>query len=160
MKRILIISILLPILIAGCKEISTIPDNKLTDDIQKPNIENTGPSGDYSIELGDGIADFRITEDNTIYENFIRNGQILIQANNVVLRNFSLNGHQGAGENAEDYSYYGIKIDSGYSGIVIEDGEIFNTRSSAILGMGFTARRLNIFHNGSDGIKPQGTIMV
>ncbi len=23
--------------------------------------------------------------------------------------------------------------------------------------MGFTARRLNIFHNGSDGIKPQGT---
>jgi hypothetical protein len=49
-----------------------------------------------------------------------------------------------------------VKIEPGHRGIVLEDGEIANISSAAILGMGFTARRLHIHDSGGDGIKAQG----
>jgi hypothetical protein len=39
---------------------------------------------------------------------------------------------------------------------VIEDGEIYGAKGDGVYGLGYTARRLNVHHNGGDGLKHQG----
>jgi hypothetical protein len=87
-----------------------------------------------------------VTEDGTVLENLDVSGLILIDADNVTVRNFRI----------ITSGSYGVKIEPGHRGIVLEDGEIANISSAAILGMGFTARRLHIHDSGGDGIKAQG----
>jgi hypothetical protein len=88
----------------------------------------------------------KITTDGVELENLEISGIVTIDADNVTIRNFRISAT----------GFYGIKILAGHSGIVIEDGEIFNMTSSGIVGMGFTARRLHIHDSGGDGIKAQG----
>jgi hypothetical protein len=75
-------------------------------------------------------------------------GEVIINANNVTLRNFRINAT----------SWYGINVSG--SGVVIEDGEIFNMLSAGILGGGYTARRLHIHDSEGDAIKAGGSVLV
>jgi hypothetical protein len=91
---------------------------------------------------------FTITQNGAVYENLDVNGTIHINADNVTLRNFRLSGG----------GHYGIQIESGHSGILIEDGEITGSfQSAGILGVGFTGRRLYIHGMNCDAMKVQGS---
>jgi len=113
--------------------------------IEKPGPDNTGP---YDASLLQPSPSLTIREDDTVIKDVEIDGRIKIEANNVTIRNFRIDA---------DGTHYGIQIVSGYSGILIEDGEILNMNSAAILGNGFTARRLNIHDSGGDGFKVQGS---
>ena len=116
---------------------------------QKPGPHNTGPS-DPSLLVPSGTITADV--DGMVIENVDVNGIIRIEANNVTIRNFRIN----AGGNS-----YGIHCTFGtYTGTVMEDGEIYNVDSSALIGRNFTARRLNIHHSGGDGIKAEGNVLV
>ncbi|MBD3391453.1 MAG: hypothetical protein GF418_05340 [Chitinivibrionales bacterium] len=120
-------------------------DIELSSDPQagdKPGTHNTGPSGTLSPYAGPGT----ITTDGAEYGGFTHEGTVTIDADNVALRNFMIDG-----------GHYCIRIVDGHSGIVIEDGELYNMASCGILGMGFTARRLYIHDSEGDGLKAQGT---
>ncbi len=108
---------------------------------ERPLAHNTGPSGTLNPW---SYGSKTLTTDGATYENF-RGGAVKIDADNVTLRNFAISG-----------GLYGIKIESGHSGIVIEDGEISNT-GTGILGVGYTGRRLYIHDQQHDGTKVQGS---
>lgn len=79
-------------------------------------------------------------------ENLHVSGSVKIDADDVTIRNFRI----------ETTSHYGIRIVKGHRGIVLENGEISGMRSAAILGVGFTARRLHVHDGDGDGLKVQG----
>lgn len=111
--------------------------------IARPWAYNTGPRNP---ELLTPLTPGEITADGTIIENADMRGTIEIKADNVTLRNFRITG-----------GLYGIRVEDGHTGIVFEDGEIHDVASAAIIGVGFTAKRLHIHDTGNDGIKPQGS---
>jgi len=86
-----------------------------------------------------------ITVDGTVVENVDVKGTITIEANNVTIRNFRVDG--------EWSRWYGIHVPPGVSGVLIEDGEIIHTKSAGLYGEGLTARRLNIHDVGTDAMK-------
>jgi hypothetical protein len=111
----------------------------------RPNADSTGPtSGDLK-----AMGGTTITVDGTVLEKFAATGQITIKANNVTLRNFTV----------QSSSSYGIRVESG-KGAVIEDGEIFGMSSAGIYGGDFTARRLHIHDSGADAIKPTRNALI
>jgi hypothetical protein len=87
-----------------------------------------------------------ITTDGAVVENLDLSGMLTIDADDVTIRNFRIKGT----------SHYGIRVADGHSGILLEDGEISGANSAAILGVGFTARRLHVHDIISDGLKIQG----
>ena len=70
---------------------------------------------------------------------------VAINADNVTLHNFRIH----------DSSSYGIRIANGHSGILLEDGGIFDF-STGILGAGYHGRRLYIHDVQNDATKAQG----
>ena len=111
---------------------------------KRPWAHNTGPSDPEALRSSGSV---RITTDGAAYENLDVTGTIEIDADDVTIRNFRI----------EATSHYGIRIVDGHHGIVLEDGEIFGMNGAAILGVGFSARRLHIHDSNSDGLKVQGT---
>lgn len=111
----------------------------------KPGPTNTGPSGALTVMSG-----ITITTDGAIFENVEFTSGILIRANDVTIRNFKVHGS----------SYYAVDVTGGYSGTLLEDGEITGPTSIGIFGQGFTARRLNIHELGDDGIKARGDAVI
>lgn len=110
---------------------------------ERPWAGNTGP---HSPELLIPQSPGEILVDGTVIENADLSGTIEVKANDVTIRNFRING-----------GLYGIRIENGRTGIVFEDGEIYNVASAAIIGVGYTARRLHIHDSDKDGLKPQGS---
>lgn len=110
----------------------------------KPGENNTGPTNSSILIDSKSIS---ITKDNTVLENVNVNGYINIRANNVTIRNFKVTATPG--------TYYPIRIFEGYKNIVLEDGEVDGGGCSLanILGFNYTARRLNIYNAGADGLK-------
>lgn len=130
---------------------SVIPKSSIslaTSILTKPGPDNTGPTTPED-DLKPYTGPNKITTEGTLIEGVIINNQITIAANNVVIRNFTL----------DSQSFYGIKITEG-TGIIIEDGIIQGMKSSGILGSNFTARRLEIRNSGSDAIKPYDNFLV
>tara|TARA_R110002126_G_scaffold12375_2_gene53741 strand:- start:4822 stop:7473 length:2652 start_codon:yes stop_codon:yes gene_type:complete len=115
---------------------------------ERPGPDNTGPTNPSILVPSGSIT---VTQDNTVIENVDIYGSISVQANNVTIRNFRLNGGN---------TYYGIRVFSGYTGCVIEDGEITNCQSSGIYQQNWTARRLEIHHMGADGTKAMGNNLI
>ena len=109
---------------------------------ERPSAHNTGPSDPGALTPSESLT---IKTDGAVLEDLDITGMVTIDADNVTLRNFRLNAT----------SSYGIKIQGGHSGIVIEDGEIIRATSTAILGVGYTGRRLYIHDIGGDGLKIQ-----
>ena len=113
-------------------------------DPDRPWAHNTGPSNPGALRPSGSLS---ITTDGAVYENLDISGDVWIDANNVTIRNFRINGGSS--------SFYGINIASGKRGIVLEDGEILRT-GNGIRGLGYTARRLHIHDNNDDGLRPEG----
>jgi len=111
--------------------------------IARPSADNTGP---HSPGLLTPQSPGEITVDGTVIENADMTGTIHVKADNVTIRNFRING-----------GLFGIKVEDGHTGIVFEDGEIYNSSAEGILGVGYAARRLHIHDTGKNGIKPQGS---
>lgn len=111
----------------------------------KPGLLNTGWQGKLTPAAG-----MTVTVAGTILENLDVTGTVTVKAKNVTIRNCRIN----AG------SFYGIKCTSGFSGLLIENCELTGASSAMIFGGNFTARRLNIHHGGSDGIKATHDVLV
>ena len=88
-----------------------------------------------------------ITSNGASYSDFSATTAIRIDADNVTLSIFTLS--TGAA--------YGIRIDNGHSGIVIEYGEITTASSAGLIGVGFTGSHLYIHDTDSDAMKVQGS---
>jgi len=115
----------------------------------KPGPNNTGPSDEGALVPSGSIT---ANVNGQVIENVSVTGTITILADNVTIRNFRINAGFGP---------YGIHaLNGSYTDLLIEDGEIYNTSSSGILGKDFTARRLNIHESGGDGIKSRGNVLV
>ena len=121
-----------------------VPPPGIDDKSDRPWAHNTGPSNPGALRPSGSLS---ITTDGAVYENLDISGDVWIDANNVTIRNFRINGGSS--------SFYGINIASGKRGIVLEDGEILRT-GNGIRGLGYTARRLHIHDNNDDGLRPEG----
>ncbi len=115
----------------------------------KPGPNNTGPYDESILETVPGMT---ITVDGTVIENASFTGMVTIQANNVTIRNFRVDG----GGTAQ----YGIRPIQGFTGNLLEDGEVMNIYGPGIYGGGFTARRLNVHDTGTDGFKCRSNTLV
>ena len=113
---------------------------------QKPSPENTGTTGTLTEYTGTTT----ITQDGTTLENYSINGTLNIRANNVTIKNCLI---------ATD-GIYGIRANYGHTGLLVENCEIRDMQSAAILGDNFTARNCNIWNSGGDGIKPGNNFLI
>jgi hypothetical protein len=114
---------------------------------ERPWAHNTGPSNPEALTPS---ASLKIRTDGAVVENLDIRGRLTIDANNVTVRNFRIDGSDNS---------YGIKVESGHTNILIEDGEITNCHSAGILAYsGITVRRIHIHDTGADGLKIQGGI--
>ena len=110
----------------------------------RPDAHNTGP---YDATALISTGELMIRDDGTVYENVDVKGDIWIDADDVTIRNFRIDA---TGE------LYGINVLDGHRGILLEDGEIHGMDGAAVLGLGYTARRLYIHDSSGDGMKAQG----
>ena len=117
-----------------------------TGDPNRPWADNTGPSNPSAMVKSGSLS---ITTDGATYENLDITGDVWIDASNVTIRNFRIDGQFSSS------SFYGINIAPGNSGILLEDGEIMRT-GNGIRGLGYTARRIYIHDNNDDGLRPEG----
>ncbi len=118
-------------------------------DGDKPGPHNTGP---YDESLLVPSGSIKVTQDGAVIENVHVSGGIYVEANNVTIRNFRIDGGFS--------TLYGVKCTYGKTGIVIEDGEITRCASAGMYGTGFTARRLEIHEMAQDAIKCRGDNVV
>ncbi len=107
----------------------------------KPGPHNTGPKDRSNLRK---VGSITITKKGTILENVHIEGTLIIRADNVIVRNFVVDGKG---------SRYGIQCSFGNKGILLQDGEVFDVGSSGVFGSGFTAQRLNVHESGGDGFK-------
>ncbi|MEZ6003178.1 MAG: LamG-like jellyroll fold domain-containing protein [Planctomycetota bacterium] len=114
----------------------------------RPGPTNTGPNNPSNLSNVGGMT---ITQDGYVLENVRIFGTVVVQANNVTIRNFILDA---------GFAPYGIKSINGNTGLVIEDGEIYNVDSAGVYGSNFSAFRLNIHESGGDGIKTVSNALV
>jgi hypothetical protein len=113
-----------------------------------PGASTTGPTNLGALVASGSLT---ITTPDTVLENLDVIGRIAIKANNVTVRNFRITA---TGQ------IFGLKSYSGYSGIVLEDGEITGSSGALLVGSGITARRLNLHHGGSDGVNPYNDFLM
>jgi len=80
-------------------------------------------------------------------------GTITVRNNNVTIRNFRLDGNG---------TTYPIGYESGHTGLVIEDGEVFDYDAAVVGGnfTNYTARRLNVHDGTGDGFKAMGNVTI
>ena len=116
-----------------------------TDYGEKPGAHNTGP---YAPELLVPSGSITVTQDGAVIENVAVTGMISVNADNVTIRNFTIDGGFG--------TWYGISVQSGTVGTRIEDGEIHSIRSAAIHGSNWQAYRVNAHHSEGDAFKTSG----
>lgn len=144
---------LLIILSQGCRfpvEVEEKDITPLSEAYPKPDRTNTGPRT-TDLEIWEpGLT--KIKEDGAVLEGFSLEGEIWIEADNVVLRDFVIHGDGIYDPIEETGNFYGIKM-SGGTNATFEYGEIRRVLSAGILGSGFTARHLYIHDTGGDGIK-------
>ena len=129
-----LLAIMYPIgVIADSPTTSTAPD--------RPGPSNTGPHG--ALQPSGSIV---ATQADQVIENADITGTISIKAPHVVIKNFRLNA---------DDAPYAVRV-FGDASVTLEDGEITHAAEAAVYGNNWTARRLNIHHMGSDGLKGGG----
>ncbi len=127
-----------------------------------PNIINNPSSGGYpdatntGVPTGTTLADngsatITVNTNGAIIENLnIVNGNIVVNANNVTIRNCRIT----------TYAYY--PIENNGTNLVVEDCEITGTEdtvAAAISFSGFTARRLNV-SGSADGFKANADCVI
>jgi hypothetical protein len=126
-------------------------------DSGKPTAANTGCAGYEAISPGacariPSTPDTNCSDFDTpgVYEDFYcKGGTLNIDVSGVTLRNFR---HDGDG------SLYGIRINPGVTGTVIEYGEVWNGHSTNLYDKGndTTVRYLHLHHSKKDVMKADG----
>ncbi|MDF1837549.1 MAG: hypothetical protein P1V35_06765, partial [Planctomycetota bacterium] len=114
----------------------------------RPGPHNTGPTDASNLTNVGGMT---ITQDGTVVENVFVRGTIVVEADNVTIRNFKID---------PGGTPYAIRANNGNTGLVIEDGELMNVSSAHIYGGNFEARRLNLHDSGGDGFKCTTDVLV
>ena len=120
-----------------------------TDYGEKPGAHNTGP---YAPELLVPSGSITVTQDGAVIENVAVTGNIRVEANDVTIRNFTIDGQMS--------TWYGIEVESDTSGLVLESGEITGVNSAAVLGSNFSADRLHLHHLGKDAFKTSSNVTI
>ena len=116
-----------------------------------PDATNTGVPSGVSLTNSGSVT---VTTDGAVVQNLnITDGQIIIRANNVTIKNTRIT----------TCTYYPIDYpDSSYTGLVVQDTEIYSTCPSTTAGLSFanfTALRVNI-HGSTDGIKANSNVII
>ncbi len=114
---------------------------------EKPGPTNTGPTNENILTPISNTQLESMMTDGAVIENvLITGGDVDPNGNNVTIRNFKMNANGNR---------YGFVMRNGKTNLTLEDGEIYNMSSAAILGMGWTGIRLNIHDSSGDGLKAQ-----
>jgi hypothetical protein len=116
----------------------------------KPGPDNTGvPKGTVLKPSGS----IRIETAGALIENLDIQGEIMVLADNVTIRNVRV----------QSGDYYPIRyFDNDNTGLLVEDSEIEGTSDDVTASLSFanyTARRLNI-HGGADGFKADENVLI
>ncbi len=114
-----------------------------------PDASNTGvPAGTTLTASGPLI----VTTNGAVIDALDVSGRIRIQANDVTIKRSRITGGVP----------YQVRIDSGFTGTVVEDSELIGNSddcSSGISNSSYTARRLNV-HGCKDGLKVASDVVV
>jgi len=111
-----------------------------------PSEATTGPTtAEGSLRRISGTT---ITQDGTVLEGVYISGGVVVNADNVTIRNFKI----------ETSGSYGVQANG--TNLVLEDGEITGMESAAVYGSNFTARRLYVHNSGNDAFKPQQNVVI
>jgi hypothetical protein len=116
-----------------------------------PDATNTGVPAGTTLTNSGSIT---VTQNGAIIENknIVNNGQIIVRANNVTIKNVKISG----------CTYYPIDYDGGFTGLVVQDSEIHSTCSITTACMSFvnyTAIRINC-HGAADGFKGDNNVII
>ena len=116
-----------------------------------PDATNTGVPSGVSLTNSGSVT---VATDGAVVQNLnITDGQIIIRANNVTIKNTRIT----------TCTYYPIDYpDSPYTGLVVQDTEIYSTCPTTTAGLSFanfTALRVNI-HGSTDGIKANSNVVI
>lgn len=91
------------------------------------------------------------------YENVSFSGTVSFGADDIVLRNFEIDaGGNDYGIENVDFLPSGSPVVR--TGIICEDGEIRNAKSSCVIASSGTFRRLNVHDSGGDAFKVKGVV--
>ena len=113
-----------------------------------PDADSTGPTGPLAPS-----GSLSITDDGAVIEDLEITGNIVIDADDVTVRNVKINATTGG--------KYGIEVRTGNRGILIEDVEIDcgNRATHGIVHGGYTARRVEIY-GCEDGFRAGGSTTI
>jgi hypothetical protein len=114
-----------------------------------PDETNTGVPPGTTLTNSGSIT---VTQAGAVIQNLNVNGQIVVKANNVTIRNVKLTSGD----------YYPIDNSNGNTGLLVEDTEIIATNANVTSGISFTnytARRVNV-HGSSDGFKADSNVTI
>ncbi|QQR52679.1 right-handed parallel beta-helix repeat-containing protein [bacterium] len=115
-----------------------------------PDETNTGVPAGVSLTPSSSIT---ITQNGTVINGLNINGEVIIRANNVTIKNTRITSGD----------YYPIRyFDNDNTGLLIEDSEIIGTNSNVTAGISFanyTLRRVEIY-GAADGIKADGDVLI
>lgn len=126
-----------------------------------PNLINNPHLGGYPDETNTGVpagtvltpfsGQYYVQTDDTVIDGMDIAGSIVIQANNITIRNTRITTSD----------FYPIRRDDG-TGLLVEDTEIIGLTTDvtcAIAFEGYTARRLNV-HGTADGFKANSNVTI
>lgn len=107
---------------------------------KRPGLCNTGPTNESIIAPSGTI---KADTEGEVIENVFVTGIINVYANNVTIRNFKIDADSG---------YWGIRIYNNATGLLIEDGEIYNYLAASVgSAANYTARRMHVHESEGDG---------
>ncbi len=139
--------------VLGCGEGATEPDSAFD---ERPGPDNTGPTNTAVLEpMTNDEVEAAMEAGTTLFEDVYITGTVYILADDVTFRNFVLDANGGHYAFRNCYS-----SDPCHSGLVLEDGEVFNFRSAAIVASNYRATRLNVHESQGDAFKVLGDNVV
>ena len=127
---------------------STLPQSTSA---TKPNANNTGPTNPSALVATGSIT---VTQNNAVIQNVDVTGRIEIAANNVTIRNFRI-------RDGGIRRFSAIEVLPGFTGAVIEDGEIsMSVSDNGISGSNFTARRIHMHDMWTDTFRVGSNVVI
>lgn len=138
----------------------------------RPGANNTGPTSANLTVMSSGQVVNAINAGTRLFQGVYIKGQVTIPkgpTGTVTFRNFVIDGGEstcgkrdanGVVVQVPGVSCYGLQNcynTSGCMSVIMEDGEIKNVSSAAVLANNYTARRLEIHESGGDGFKILGS---
>ena len=110
----------------------------------RPGPDSTGPDGTPLTPMGTDEVEALMRPGAVIEDVLITGGNLDVVADDVILRNFRLEGGGAP---------YGIRSTDGHTGFVAEDGEILDVSSAGFYGSGATLRRLDVHDSDNAAFK-------